>query len=122
MTAYYIFKAKQLLTLKVANDLIGKKIATTSHEYNMNKPHISTFIIKEIITEWEMAGRLGLQEHWSKISSPDRLAEVKANKIILTEKGEFIHKVLASDKLFDEPTFVGSDSDRPIFYLEINED
>ena len=48
-----IFAANQVLTLAIANTLVGKKIACVSSEYHMNNPTVYEFTIASLVNEFQ---------------------------------------------------------------------
>lgn len=91
MTPNQIFANQQILTLDVARSLVGKKIAITSAEYEANQ-EVSHIIV---------------------ISSIEKQKDVLHLKEGDTSFGRCNPK-------YDQ-FFFGSDADRPIFYVVLDE-
>lgn len=124
MTTKDIFDANQVLTLKIAKTLIGKKIAITSPVYCMNSPFVSVFTLTRIVTIWDLAaeeecpGYANRQEYWTA-KLQDRIGYFKR---ILKLVGEGVYTYATCDPhngYFSELTFFGSDADREIYYMVI---
>lgn len=122
-----IFRQKQILTVEKAKELYDKKIATTAPEWRENEPHARTFVVGEIISEWDNATRYqphdkrfkNAQEYWKSYMKPEQIDEQKTRLLLLSKDGKRQHT--AHTKYwnnYDEPTFTGSDSDRTVFYVE----
>lgn len=128
ITPQEIFTNGDILTVKAAKSLIGKKIATTSAEYKGNTPHVDIFVIKDIISRWDDAADreypsdkyANFQDYWKSYMTEEQVDEYKTNLVILTEDGKTKH--CAHTKYFNfysKPTFTGSDADREVFYIEL---
>lgn len=122
-----IFEKKQVLTLKMAQELIGQKIATTNREYEGNQPQAYEFTISKIATEWEIAATLSaqgkpgepyenLQDYWASYMPAERIEELKHTMQIIDTDGERGHRCHPSG-FYPEPTFTGSDADREVYYI-----
>lgn len=121
-----IFEKEQVLTLSMANSLKGKMIATTSSEYHMNIPYVRVFIVGEIISEWDYAatrdckGWPNRQAYWLSYFNENQISASKTKLILFGQDGVRYHVChTMHDNFFDEPTFVGSDADREVYYIEI---
>lgn len=124
-----IFRAGQVLTLEVAKNLKGKKIATTHPVYKANKATVTEFVVGEIISEWDLAATKvdpknfpqgNQQLYWASYMSEDRINDQKNKLVLLAEDGtnHYIYCFLNSG-YFDEPTFTCSDEDREVYYVEV---
>ena len=126
ITTQQIFEAKQILTLDVAQELIGKKIATTSPEYKSNREDVRIGTILSIESEWDLASKnidaknfpQGNQQlYWASYFSEDRIKESKSRLKLISEKESPLYGTYNESDGY----FFGSDSDRPVFYIVIDE-
>lgn len=135
MTAQEIFAANQILTVEIAKSLIGKKIACTNPEYKYNKPRVSEFIVGQIISEWDYAANRvypcqkgkyvqyeNFQQYWNSYMSERQIDVCKTDLLLLDDKGERQYKCSPKySNWFNEPTFFGSDADREVYYVIVDE-
>lgn len=130
ITVNQIFEANQILTFKEAKLLLGKKIATTSPEYWANKPHIEIFIITGFVSEWDDAREIeypesdkynNFQEYWKSYMNEMQIVNKQQSIMILDEKGTRKYRcdINKNMSFFPEPTFHGSDADRPVYYIKL---
>jgi hypothetical protein len=130
-TVNEIFAAKQVLTLEMAKQLKGQKIATTHPVYRANTAVVTEFVVGEIISEWDLAAKnvdpknfpQGNQQlYWASYMSEDRIQEAKNTLNLLAEDGtnNYIRCHIGSG-YFSEPTFTCSDADREVYYVVIQE-
>lgn len=135
MTTSEIFAANKVLTVAVAKELKGKKIACTSPEYKYNTPTVSEFVVGEIISEWDDAANReypdqkgkytqydNYQQYWASYMSETQINKTKDILLLLDAEGNrhFVAHV-KYDNYYKEPTFTGSDADREVYYVEVNE-
>lgn len=128
MTTVEIFEKDQVLTLKVAQSLMGKKIAITSPEYRMNKPSVRIFTIGEIISSWDYAARTPypkagfktFQEYWNSYMTKSQIQDQINKLLLLDENGERQAAAFVGSSFYPETTFAGSDEDREVYYIELN--
>lgn len=128
ITPEEIFQQNQVLTLETAKSLIGKKIAITNAEYRMNRPDVRIFILKDIQSEYELAKTEPFQmdgfntrQDWMDTKDPKMIFDFK-NRLKLVGDGDKPYATcLLTNGLFSEPTFHGSDADREIYYIVIDE-
>lgn len=130
MTATQIFEKGQLLTLAVAKTLIGKRIICTSPEYRHNTPHVLEFTIGSLMSEWDAYGPNGIekdynygqfsnrQEYWESYMTKEQKDARKNTIVLIGTDGEWKYKC-SPDGYFPEPTFTGSDADRPVSFMVI---
>ncbi|NCU32105.1 MAG: hypothetical protein EOM23_04050 [Candidatus Moranbacteria bacterium] len=129
MKASEIFEKDQILTLKVAQALMGKKIAITSPEYRMNKPSVRVFTMAEIITAWDHAKRTeypevnfsNYQDYWKSYMTKDQIVDQQNKILLLDEKGER-QAAAYIGSFYPETTFTGSDEDREVYYIVLNDE
>lgn len=125
MTTSHIFTNGQLLTLEAAKSLIGKKIACTSREYKHNTPRLVEFIVSGFISDWDLAANEPMekygnrQNYWASYMSQEQVQERKDKLHVLGEDGKTKYNCHTASREFDEPTFSGSDMDRPVLYIEL---
>lgn len=117
----------QMLTIAKARQLKGKKIAWMYFGYEDNGLQVYEMVVGDITTDYEYnlhepcEGYSSRAEYWAKMMKPDKLQQVKNKQILLDNSGRDTY--IFYDPLypyFDEPTFVCSDVDRPVFFIEIN--
>ena len=128
ITSKEIFKANQVLTLAIAKTLIGKKLAITSPEYYGNCPSVRVFILDDIKSEWVIAanvpceGYASQQDYFSKKLTIRK--EVFKNNLKLVGTGDTPYATcdLKDYYTFKEPTFFGSDSDREIYFIKLEQE
>jgi hypothetical protein len=126
MTTIEIFEKDQILTLKVAQALMGKKIAITSPEYRMNKPSVRVFTIAEIVSAWDHAKRTeypernfkNYQDYWKSYMTSAQILDQKNKLLLIDDKGERQAAAFVGS-FYPETTFTGSDEDREVYYVEL---
>lgn len=128
MKANEIFEKGQILTVAVAKELKGKKIACTSAEYHMNTPHISQFVVGKIVSAWDDSANReypeakfkNIQEYWASYMTEKQVDEMKTKLQLFSEDGTgyFVAHTKYSN-FYPEPTFTGSDADREVYYVEV---
>jgi hypothetical protein len=125
-TAADIFGANNVLTLEKAKQLIGKKLAITNPEYSANKPSVRVFTLLDIKSQWDLAeGKSfengdNIQLYWSNLPGGDIRFK---NRLMLVGDIENVWaSCLLDSRVYTEETFVGSDEDREIYYIVLNED
>lgn len=113
----------QFLTLAKARELMGKTIIWTYFGYVGNHQQVYESEITEIISEYEMASREDMKgyasraAYWESYMSADRLQETK-DRLEIIDKGKWTYMFCETKvRFWDEPTFVCSDSDRPVFFI-----
>lgn len=119
-----IIRLGQILTYDIAKDLKGKKIAVTNVEYGSNIPNVRIGIVNGLYKEWDLASitnypgieYLSFQDYWKSFMTVEQI-EDKVNRIKLVADKELYATCDLKSKLYSEPTFFGSDSDRPIYYI-----
>lgn len=127
MIAEEIFEKNQVLTLAKAKTLVGQKVVTTSPVYELNVPHVDEFRIAGIESTWDFAakiekdGYVNLQEYWKTFMSPSRIEDEKRRLALVSEEGEDMFSCDPHNTYFEEPTFSGSDSDRPVYYVLVED-
>jgi hypothetical protein len=126
MTTIEIFEKNQILTLKFAQALMGKKIAITSPEYRMNKPSVRVFTIAEIVSAWDHAKRTeypeinfkNYQDYWKSYMTSSQILDQKNKLLLIDDKG--VRQATAFvGSFYPETTFTGSDEDREVYYVEL---
>lgn len=136
ITAAQIFEADQVLTLAKAKQLIGKKLAITNPEYKGNYPSVRIFTLGSIESEWDLAAKEDMshtddgkyptrQDYWATMS--EGYTEKFKNNLKLvgdnnSDDGIFATCDLKDKWTFKEPTFFGSDSDREIYYIVLDDE
>lgn len=114
----------KVLTLEAAKALKGKRIATIYFGYH-GQDGIDEFTVKEVISEWEQILKDKSETEESRIK---RLGEkyinyLKQSRTLVADReinngGTFIW-CNPLDFSFSIPTFVCSDSDRTVYYVEL---
>lgn len=111
------------LTLAKARELMGKTIIWTYFGYAGNHQQVYESEITEIISEYERASREDMEgyasraDYWESYMSAEKLQETK-DRLEIIDKGECTYMFCETKATFwDEPTFVCSDSDRPVFFI-----
>jgi hypothetical protein len=131
ITPESIFAKKQILTLKKANDLIGRRIAITSCEHRTNEPSVRFLTISRMVSDWDLAKERryenpgsfdNVQEYWLSYMSADQVFVQKSRIALVGEDNDIYATAYGEPSLsfFDEITFFGSDADRPIFFVELD--
>ena len=128
MSKSVIFAAKQNLTANIAKSLIGKRIQTAYSGYS-GQDGDDTFVVGQVISELEYYRNLKEEcyqnnpkfknraEYWESYMTKEQLLD--ANKmVIITAVGRntFIYA-----HHFNDGAFTCSDSDRFVYYVEVNE-
>lgn len=125
ITPNQIFAANLILTLEAAKELKGKKIATTHPVYKHNTPRVDSFVVGEIISEWDLAERNlnfdkfpNQQLYWASYMSAEQINEAKSTLVLLAEDGTN-HYIRCHLHLpfFSVPVFTCSDVDREVYYV-----
>lgn len=101
MTAKKIIENNQILTLDKAQSLIGKTILVTNPEDRANEPLVREVVVS-LVTDYD---------HCTKELIPSTYA-------LYDSKGNVTAHCYLKNDWFDEPTFVGSDENRPIYFVE----
>lgn len=135
ITSKQIFETGHLLTLNAAEKLVGSKIAITSPVSEENIADVKTFTIKGFISEWDAAAldKKGVekygsrQEWWESYMKKERIEELKKTFLIETEYDlvESYWKNVGIrchiyNTISSEPTFTGSDIDREVYYIVLD--
>jgi len=128
MTHQEIFATKQILTVDIAKSLIGKRIQTAYFGYS-GQDGDDAFVVGQVISELEYYRNLKEEcyqnnpkfknraEYWESYMTKEQLLD--ANKmVIITADGRntFIYA-----HHFNDGAFTCSDSDRFVYYVEVNE-
>ena len=120
-----IFEANQILTVEIVKLLIGKTIAVTNPEYSANKADVRVCKVLGVETEFESALRQpqekygNIQAMWIAENNETAIARAK-KRLKLIYEGENPYATCEdSTHCLPEGTFFGSDSDRPIYYIEL---
>jgi hypothetical protein len=116
----------QILTLDLANELKGKKIATIYFGYK-GQDGIDEFIVGEIVSELDLARREvtfkeidprfnNRAEYWESYMTKQQLNEKRNRMLLLTADGRntYIYAAPSNDGIF-----TCSDIDRYVFYVEL---
>lgn len=122
ITAQQIFAANQILTLEIAKQLIGIKIATTSPEYRSNSVDVRIGTILNIESEWDLASKedhshldggkyATRQDYWTSYMSQERVNNAKKRLKLVTDSNLY--------GTCERDFFFGSDSDREIYFIKI---
>lgn len=131
LTPKEIFAANQVLTLEKAKTLIGKTIAVTNREYKANSPHVRTGKFLSIESEWDLASKEDLshafngkwatrQDYWASYMTEKEVKRMK-ERLVLVSNENRCGVCELDNSYFSEPTFFGSDADREIYYVIIND-
>ncbi len=122
-----IFAANQVLTLGVVKHLIGKKIAITNPEYYMNRPDVRVFIVKGIQTAFDEASSIpcvgydSLQHNWLSNRNEKAMARAKKRTVLMYNGDKPYATCDIDNPCLTQGTFFGSDADREIYYILIEE-
>lgn len=129
MKANEIFETGEILTVAKAEGLIGRTIAITNPEYRYNSPSVRTFKVDRLVSAWNRAAERAYinnsfsnwQEYWKSYMSPEKIKEQKSKLLIVDETGKSFAAAETNMALswFEEPTFYGSDADRPVIFKEV---
>lgn len=129
MTTKEIFAANQILTLAVAKTLIGKTISVTNSEYSANTPSVRTAKVLGIKSKWDLAAEEDYthidakyktrQEQWMSWMTEKQIADMQ-NALVLIGDKQLNAGCDARSWGGVEPILSGSDEDRPIYYVELN--
>lgn len=121
----------EILTLKLARELKGKKIKTFTQGYSGNAPYKDEFIIGDITTQFELAKTTAgdftpyanQAEYWESYMKPERLDELKNTMVILRsdETATYMFCHPGSISYFGELSFTESDQDRPVMFEITNQ-
>lgn len=128
-----IFAKNQVLTLAIARELcampgLPPMIAITSPEYSGNQCHVTISRVNEVISEWGWAdlqtyGSGTRQDDWKRFMTPEQIDECKTKLILLDENRRKM--AVCHTKYYnfygDCPTFTGSDADREVYYILIDD-
>jgi hypothetical protein len=117
-----IFEKNQVLTLEVAQSLIGKKIAVTNSEYKYNTPSVRKGTILSIESEWDLAGKedhshldngkwATRQDYWKSYMNESQIENQKSRLKLVSD-----HPLYATYSNI-LGWFFGSDEDRPIYFV-----
>ena len=134
ITPQDLFKADQVLTLEKAKQLIGKKLAITNPEYKHNSPSVRVFTLTAIETEWDLAAKEDMshtddgkyptrQDYWATFGE-FLIKQWKRTLKLVGEDGKAQGIWATCDPEmggYVEPTFYGSDGDREIYYIVLDE-
>ena len=125
MTTSDIFSANQILTVEIANTLIGKTIAVTNGEYSSNRTTVRICKVLGTETEFEAAKRQP-QEKYGNVQAMwiaeknERSIERAKTRIKLIYTGENPYATCEdSTHCLPAGTFFGSDADREIYYVVV---
>ena len=130
MKANEIFKLKQVLTVDLAKELIGKRIQTVYSGYR-GQDGDDNFVIGDVVSELEYYRNLKEEcyqndpkfknraEYWESYMTEKQLSDLSDKMVIHNADGRntFIYA-----HPFKEGAFNCSDSDRFVYYVEVNED
>lgn len=130
MTTKEIFAANQILTLTVAKTLIGKTISVTNSEYSANTPSVRTGKVLDIKSKWDLANEddytsidpkyATRQEYWKSYMTEKQIADMQNALVLIGDKQ--LNAVCDARQWGNtEPYFYGSDEDRPIVYIVVDE-
>lgn len=121
-------KTAQVLTIDIAKELKGRKIATIYFGYK-GQDGIDEFVIGEVVSELEYyrtlaepcyenhpKGFKNRAEYWESYMTPAQLDEHRNQMIILTSEGRNTH-IRAHEE--NDGAFTCSDSDRFVYFIEV---
>lgn len=121
----------EILTLKLAKELKGRKIKTIAYGYKGNAPYTHEFIIGDIINSWDAAFKRSypdvdtsrfvqydnFQGYWLSYMSESQINSCKNHLFLLDENGNGAGPSCHLDlNFFNEPTFTESDADREVYF------
>lgn len=119
----------EILTLKKALELKGKKIGYTAYGDAANGEYTGEIVIGDIVSEWDYyktqpcEGWKSRTDYWDSYMTEEKKEARKNTLLLLDENGNFMpHYIKAYTGVwgyFDEDTFTLSDADRPVFYVEL---
>lgn len=127
MTTQEIFAANQVLTVDIAKELIGKTIAVTNSEDRANRADVRICTVLGIETEFEAAKRnhqetYGNQQAMWIAENNERAIERAQKRLKLIYEGENPYATCDdSTHCLPAGTFFGSDADREIYYVLVDE-
>lgn len=118
----------KVLTLDIAKNLIGKKIRTIYFGYH-GQDGVDEFIVKEVISEWSQWNKDAYEtesdreQRLTKSAGVNYVNYLKQSMALVADReinnGGTCIWCNPKDLSFDTPTFVCSDSDRTVFYIEV---
>ena len=127
MDAKEIFEKGDVLTLSKARALEGKTILVTNREYKANEPQVRRVKV-ELLTSWDNAkdntsypGYANQQEYWEHLMTSRQIEQEKQTYILKDKAGSITAKCFPENPYFSEPTFIGSDEDREIYFVAEDE-
>lgn len=130
MKANEIFETGEILTVAKAEGLIGKTIAITNPEYRYNSPSVRTFKVARLVSAWDHAAERpyldssfsNWQAYWQSYMTSEQISEQESKLLIIGEAGKSYAaaETNMARSWFEEPTFYGSDADRPVIFKEVN--
>jgi len=124
-TAEQIFQKGEFLTLEIAKGLIGKTISVTNSEYNGNGEEVRTGKVLGIESAWDLASKMDhshldngkwdtKQDYWKSFMSKNQIEKCKKR-----------FKIVSDVEMYctceDGKNFFGSDYDRFIFFIIVDE-
>lgn len=126
-TAKGIIANGQVLTLAVAKRLIGKTITVTNAEYEANIPSVRTGKVLDIKSKWDLAAEEDYtkidpkfntrQDYWKSYMKKQEIEEMKNSMVLIADNQLNAMCYTGYNSYYNEPTFFGSDEDRPIYYI-----
>lgn len=117
-------KEAKVLTLDLAKTLKGKTIYWMVFGYSENSLYVEQTIVGDVVSDWDYAssqdckGYSNLAEYWGSYMTSEQISERKNKLLLLDSNGSNTFMFCEpSCILFNEPTFVCSDSDREVYFL-----
>ena len=116
-------KTAQVLTVDLANELKGRKIATIYFGYR-GQDGIDNFIVGEVKSEYQQAETIteGFEKEgnqarrWDAVMSPSQLNKYKSTMLIVTAEGRNTF-IRAHEE--NHGAFTCSDTDRFVYFVEV---
>jgi len=122
-----IFAANQVLTVDIATSLIGKRIAVTNAEYKYNTPDVRICTVLGVQTAFEAAASVpcnkyeSMQDMWIKEKNQKAIDWAK-KRLVLKYEGQNPGATCDdTTNCLPAGTFFGSDADREIYYVLVDE-
>lgn len=117
-------KSAKILTIDLAINLKGKKIATIFFGYN-SQDVVKIFNVGAICSEYTLASNESHEKFgsrakwWDSFMSAEQIEKLKNTFHILTDDGNPTHIIALPE---NDGAFSCSDSDRFVFFIELNND
>lgn len=114
----------QVLTVKAAEQLKGKRIAWFYFGNPSNESQVFQMVVGDVISKFDYYsnqpcdGYTSRAAYWQSYMSEERLLETQRTLMLLEKDGSDPH-IYCHQSLYKEPTFTCSDEDREVYYIEL---